>query len=168
MKIFDRFNKVLGSITEKMALVAQAAIVACMVLVVSSVFKRSFAVSEIPGTFEIVELISAVILSMGISYLTFVKGHVSVGIIVDRFRPRAQAVVDIVDSLIALGFTIWLTQALFQYSIYRLRDGAVTGWLQIPLYPFCFLIAVSLALTCVVLVRDLLKAVIIVRSGGAR
>ena len=162
------FEKVLRSITEKMALGAQFGIVACMVLVVASVIKRSVVVSEIPGTFELVELIAAVILSMGIPYLTFVRGHVAVGVLVDRFRPRTQAIFDILTSLIALGFIGWLTHALFQYSIDRMRHGAVTGWLEIPLYPFCLLISVSLALTGVVLIRDLVGAVLKVRTGGER
>ncbi|MGQ9546903.1 MAG: TRAP transporter small permease subunit [Dehalococcoidia bacterium] len=162
------FEKVLKSATEGMAVIGQAAIVACMVLVVSSVIKRSLVVSEIPGTFEVVELIAAVVLSMGIPYLTFVKGHVAVGVIVERFRPRTQAVFDIFNSLISLGFAGWLTHALFQYSIQRLGDGAITGWLEIPLYPFCFLVSVSLALTCVVLIRDLVSAALRVRTGGER
>lgn len=160
------FEKVLQSTTEKMARVAQVAIVACMGLVVVEVIKRAVVVGGIRGSSEIVELLAAVILSMGIGYLTFVKGHVAVGLIVDRFRPRVQAVFAIVISAISLGFTIWLTQAMANFSLSKLRDGLETGTLQIPLYPFCFVITVALALTCVVLIRDVLKAVIMLRRGG--
>jgi hypothetical protein len=48
----------------------------------------------------------------------------------------------------------------------NLRYGWVTGVLEIPRAPFMYLIAVSLALTCVVLVRDLIKAVMVIRKGG--
>jgi hypothetical protein len=44
--------------------------------------------------------------------------------------------------------------------------GWVTGVLEIPRYPFMFLIAVSLALTCMVLFRDLIQAVMAIRKGG--
>ena len=160
------FEKLLQSTTEKMAIVAQVAIVACMGLVVVDVIKRAVVVGGVLGTSEVVQLIAAVILSMGIGYLTFVKGHVAVGLIVDRFRPRVRAVFDLVTSAIALGFTIWLTQAMLGYSIGKLRDGAVSGVLNIPIYPFCFVITVALTLTCMVLIRDLLKAVIMLRRGG--
>ena len=162
----NTFEKVLQSVTGKMAMVAQVAIVVCMGLVVVEVIKRAVVVGGIRGSSEIVELLAAVILSMGIGYLTFVKGHVAVGLIVDRFRPRVQAAFELVTCAIALGFTIWLTAAMANFSLSKLRDGLETGTLQIPLYPFCFVITVALALTCVVLIKDLLKAVIMLRRGG--
>jgi len=162
----NAFDKVLRFITEKMAWGAMFAIVACMVLVVTDVIRYQTVGKPISGTHEIVELIAAVILSMGIGYLTFVRGHVSVGLVVDRFRPRVQAVYDLVTGVIALVFTIWLTQGMIEMALRNHRYGWVTGVLEIPRAPFMFLIALSLALACVVLVRDVIKAVIVIRKGG--
>jgi len=113
-----------------------------------------------------VELIAAVILSMGIGYLTFVRGHVAVGILVDTFRPRVQAGFDLFNSVVSLGFTLWLTEGVFEMAVRNYNYGWVTGVLEIPRHPFMFLIALSLALTCVVLVRDLIQAVMVIRKGG--
>jgi TRAP-type C4-dicarboxylate transport system permease small subunit len=162
----DAFEKVLGFVAEKIAWIAMFAIVACMGLVVTDVIRYQAVHKPIPGTHEIVELIAAVILSMGIGYLTFVKGHVAVGILVDRFRPRVQAVFDLVTGVIALGFTIWLAVGMFEMAMRNLRYGWVTGVLAIPRAPFMFLIALSMALTCVVLVRDMIKSVMVIRKGG--
>ena len=162
----NTFDKVLRFTTEKMAYGAIIAIVVCVGLVVSDIIKRSIGFAMIPGVPETVELISSVILSMGIPYLTFVKGHVAVGILVDRFRPRNQAVFVLVTSVIALAFAILLTRGLFDHAIYNQRIGWTTGYLKIPRHPFIYLTAVSMALTSVVLIRDLLKAVITLRKGG--
>ena len=162
----DAFEKVLGFVTEKMAWIAMFAIVACMALVISDVVLYQAVHEPLPGTHEVVELIAAVILSMGIGYLTFVKGHVAVGILVDRFRPRVQAVFDLVTGVIALGFTIWLTEGMLEMAIRNFRYGWVTGVLSIPRAPFMFLIALSMALAGVVLVRDVIKAVMVIRKGG--
>ena len=162
----NAFEKVLGFVAEKMAWIAMFAIVACMALVVTDVIRYQAVGEPVPGTHEVVELVAAVILSMGIGYLTFVRGHVSVGIVVDRFRPRVQAVFDLVTGVIALGFTIWLTEGMVEMAIRNFRYGWVTGVLEIPRAPFIFLIAVSLALACVVLVRDVIKAVMVIRKGG--
>jgi TRAP-type C4-dicarboxylate transport system permease small subunit len=155
----NTFEKVLGSVTEKMARVSMVAIVAVMVLVVSNIIKRLLGFMPIPGTFEVVELVASVILGMGIAYLTFLKGHVAVGLLVDRFSPRTQAVFDLGNSVISLGFTIWLTQALITYSMSSRGSGDVTAQLLIPIYPFCFAVSAALALMCVVLLRDLARAV---------
>lgn len=162
----NAFEKVLGFIAEKMAWIAMFAIVACMALVVTDVIRYQAVHEPLPGTHEVVELIAAVILSMGIGYLTFVKGHVAVGILVDRYPPRVQAVFDLLTGVIALGFTIWLTQGMLEMGIRNFRYGWVTGVLAIPRAPFMLLIAVSIALACVVLVRDVIKAVMVIRKGG--
>jgi TRAP-type C4-dicarboxylate transport system permease small subunit len=162
----NAFEKVLGFVAEKMAWVAMLAIVACMALVVTDVIRYQAVHKPLPGTHEVVELIASVILSMGIGYLTFVRGHVSVGILVDRFRPRVQAVFDFVTGVIALGFTIWLTEGMLEMAARNYRYGWVTGVLEIPRAPFIFLIALSLALACVVLARDVIKAVMVIRKGG--
>ncbi len=160
------FEKVLGSITEKMAWVAMVAIVLCAALVVSDVIKRVITGIPIRGTFELVELIAGLILSMGIGYLTFVRGHVAVGLLVDRFRPRVQAIFTVVTSIIALGSTLWLTKAMVRMALRNMERGEITGVLNIPTYPFNFVMALALALTCVVLAWDVVKAVITIRTGG--
>ena len=162
----NTFDKVLRFITEKMAWGSMVAIVACMALVVTDVIRYQAVAKPLPGTHEVVELIASVILSMGIGYLTFVRGHVSVGILVDRLRPRVQAVFDLVTGVIALGFTTWLTVGVFEMALRNFRYGWVTGVLEIPRAPFMFLITVSVALACVVLVRDVIKSVMMIRKGG--
>ena len=160
------FEKMLQFVTEKMAWVAIAAILGCTALVVTDVIRYQAVNKPVPGAHEVVELIASVILSMGIGYLTFVRGHVSVGLLVDLFRPRVQAVFDLVTGVIALGFTIWLTQGMVEMAIRNFNYGWVTGVLEIPRAPFMFLIAVSLAITCLVLLRDLIRAVMGIRKGG--
>ena len=162
----NALEKTLRSITEKMAWVSIVAILACVALVVTDVIRYQAVNKPVPGAHEVVELIASVILSMGIGYLTFVRGHVSVGLLVDLFRPRVQAVFDLFNSVVSLAFTLWLTEGVFEMALRNYNYGWVTGVLEIPRAPFMFLIAVSLALTCVVLFRDLIQAVMGIRIGG--
>ena len=162
----NTFEKVLGFITGKMAYGGMVAILVCVGLVVSDIIKRSLGFGLITGTPELVALIAALILSLGIGYLTFVKGHVAVGILVDRFAPRKQVVFDVVTYAISLGITILVTWGMFELGLYCQRVGWNSGVLLIPLYPFIYVVAGSLALACVVLMKDLAKAVITIVKGG--
>ena len=162
----NTFEKVLRFITEKVAYGGMVAILVCVGLVVSNIVKRSLGFGLVTGTPELVELIAALILSLGIGYLTFVKGHVAVGILVDRFAPRKQAVFEVVTYAISLAVTIFLTWAMFKFGLYNQRAGWVTGVLNIPLYLFICVVAGSLALTCVVLIKDLAKAVVTIVKAG--
>ncbi len=162
----NSFDKALQFLTEKMAWIAMFAIFACMALVVTDVIRYQITGRPVPGTHEMVELIAAVILSMGIGYLTFVRGHVAVGILVDRLRPRTQAVFDLITSIISLGFTVWLTLGMVETAARNARYGWVTGVLEIPRYPFMYLVAVALGMASIVLLRDVIKAAIVIRKGG--
>jgi len=161
----NAFEKVVQFFTEKMAWVSMVAVVGCVALVMTDVIMYNLIHEPIPGTHELVELIASVIMSTSIAYVTFVKGHVSVDILVDRFRPRTQAFFDLVNSIIALTFTAWLTVGVLMMAMRNLRYGWVTGVLQIPRAPFMFLIGASLGLTCLVLVMYAIRAVIELRKG---
>ena len=160
------FEKVLGHVTDKMSWVAQWTMVACVVFTMAEVIRRGLIGLPISGHWEVVCLMSAVILSMGIAYLTFVRGHVWVGILIDRLRPQRQAIFDLVNGAISLGFTILLTLAMAKFGILTQTSHWTTGILGISLHIFVFLMSAALALTCVVLVRDMAKAVIMLRTGG--
>jgi len=161
----NAFEKAVRFITEKMAWISMVAIVGCVALVMADVTRYNLMHEPIPGTHELVELIASVILSTSIAYVTFVKGHVSVDILVDRFRPRTQAFYDLVNSIISLGFTAWLTWGVFDMAVRNLSYGWVTGVLKIPRAPFMFLIGAALGLTCLVLVMYAIRAVIELRKG---
>ncbi len=161
----NAFEKIVQFITEKMAFVSMVAVVGCVALVMTDVIRYNLTNEPIPGTHELVELIASVILSTSIAYVTFMKGHVSVDILVDRFRPRTQAFFDLVNSIISLVFTAWLTVGVFIMALRNLRYGWVTGVLEIPRAPFMFLIAAALVLTCLVLFMYAIKAVIVLQKG---
>ena len=158
----NKFEKLVGSVTGKVAYGAIVALVVCVGLVVANVVKRSLGLGLISGTNELVTLLAACILGLGIPYLTFVKGHVAVGILVDRLAPRKQAIFDIVIYAISVAIGILTTWALVELGQYNQASGWHTGVLRVPLYYFVYMLAGSLALTCVVLVKDLAKSVITV------
>jgi len=161
-----RFENVLRSITEKVAYAAMFALVGCTGLVVAHVTRRALVLGLITGTNEIVILLAGAILSLGIPYLTFVKGHVAVGVLVDRLAPRKQAVFDIVTYAISLGITILITWAMVKLGLRNQGWGWHSGVLKVPLFYFDYMMAGSLALTCVVLAKDIAKAIITVVKKG--
>ncbi|MGB6873191.1 MAG: TRAP transporter small permease [Dehalococcoidia bacterium] len=162
----NKFEKLLGSVTGKVAYGAIVALVVCVGLVVANVVKRSLGLGLISGTNELVTLLAACILGLGIPYLTSVKGHVAVGILVDRLAPRKQAVFDVVTYAISIAIGILITRALVELGQYNQASGWHTGVLRVPFYYFVYMLAGSLALTCVVLIKDLARVVINVVKGS--
>lgn len=164
----NTFEKWVRLITEKVSYAAMVALLGCIGLVVAHVVRRAFGLGLFTATNELVTLLAGCILSLGIPYLTLVKGHVAVGILVDRLAPRKQAGFDVVVYAISVAITILATWAMVKLGL-RIREwGWNSGVLEIPLFYFNYMIAGSLALTCVVLIKDLGKAIItIVKKGEA-
>jgi TRAP-type C4-dicarboxylate transport system permease small subunit len=161
-----RFENVLRSITEKVAYAAMVALVGCVGLVIAHVVRRAFGLGLMTATNELVTLLAGCILSLGIPYLTFVKGHVAVGILVDRLAPRKQAGFDVAIYAISVAVTIFATWAMVELGLRNQDWGWNSGVLEVPLFYFNYLIAGSLALTCVVLIKDLAKAIITIIKKG--
>jgi len=160
-----KFDKALRTITEKLAYGGMVAIVVCVAFVVSDVVQRSLGFGRINGIYEIVELVAACIMSLGIGYLTFVKGHVAVGLVIDRLSPRKQAAFDVINYAISLVLTVLLTWAMFERGSYYQDIGAHTAVLRVPIHLFVYVIAGSLVATCLVLVKDLTGSAIVFLKG---
>ena len=97
------------------------------------------------------------------AYTVMVKGHITIGVVVDRFSERTQAIFDIVAYLICSGFAViavWQTIIRADY-LTVVRQGS--GVLQIPFFPFYYLVAVGWGIfalaTIMYLVFSIRKAV---------
>lgn len=156
LDIFERFIRTLSRWT---AQIAQLALVAAMMIIVANIILRGLG-RPLGGTFELVEMTGAVLLALSVGHTALVRGHIAVGVLVERFSPRLQAVVDIIVSTTALYFVSLLTKEMFVYAGKSAARNWSTGHLMIPLAPSIYVVAFGFAVLALVLLLDLLKAVI--------
>ncbi len=162
MNTFDRFIRAL---TWRTSQIGQFALAFAMFIIVANVFLR-IPWNPVPGTVEIVELSGAVLYGMGIAYCAVMKGHIMVGVLVDRFSLRVQAIVDIFTTIIALYFTFMLSRELFVFAARMMSRGYTTTNLQLPVFPAIYLVAIGFVILALVLIRDLIKAAVIAIKGS--
>ena len=162
MNTFDRFIRAL---TWRTSQVGQIALAFAMFIIVANVILR-IPWKPVPGTVELVELSGAVLYGMGIAYCAVLKGHIMVGVLVDRFPLRIQAIVDTIMTVIALFATFLLSRELFVFAGRMMTRGYTTTNLQLPVYPAIYLVALGFIILALVLLKDLLKAAIIVIKGS--
>ncbi len=159
------FNKLVGVLTLRTAQVAQVALFIAMSVIVANVILREVW-KPLPGSVELVEMSGAVLLGMGVAYTAMMKGHIAVGVLVDRFSPRIQAFVDLVVSTVALIFSFVLAREIFSYATTMMERGYTTGHLELPMAPSIYLVAFGFIMLTLVLFRDLLNAAVIVIKGS--
>ena len=123
-----------------------------MVLTFIDVWGRYIFNAPVPGGFEITELMMATLIFAGLPLVTLNDEHISVDLI-DQFFPRSllrwrDALVGILCTVMVavLSHRMWLkAQEQAEY-------GDMTAALYIPVAPVTYFMAVTSALTCVLLI----------------
>ncbi|WP_028574558.1 TRAP transporter small permease subunit [Desulfonatronovibrio hydrogenovorans] len=156
----SRLEKFIFAMTRKTSQVAQAALVLVMLVIVANIIMRSWW-KPLPGSYELVELLGAVILSMGAAYCAMTRGHVTVSLLVDKLPKTGQAIVDLFTSLVSFIFISAIGWGLIKYGTMVSKRSLETSTLGIPLYPFYYLVAIGLMMLALTALLELLKSVLI-------
>lgn len=133
------------------------AVVVMMLLSCADVAMRLFG-APIPGTYEMVGFLGAVVVSFSLAHTSLQRGHVAVELIFEKLPLRAQIIVDAVGNLVStilFGLIAW--QSLL-YGLDLQRSGEVSLTLQMPLHPFVYGIAVGCGLLALVLSVDFTRS----------
>lgn len=155
-KIIDKVDKFVtpfNFVTRKLSIFL---LFCMMMLTFSDVMARIF-IHPIQGTHELTYLGLALIVFLSLGYTQQVKGHISVGVLIDLLPKRFQAIIDIVIyifSIIIIGLLSW---QIFAFGVRRIN--VITGDLGIPLYLFIFISGVGVAIYALTLTVDLLKSI---------
>lgn len=143
MEALNRIVSWLTRITKGLAL---CTIFVMMVFIFVAVSGRMFQ-HPVLGDVELVQLFMIVLIMFGLAYTQSEEAHISIGLLVDRFPGPIQWVMDLLAYLlttIACGMISWI----FVHAALKELKGHIlrTDLLNIPFFPFKFIIAVGFAL----------------------
>ncbi len=162
IKLFERFVQ---GLTWRTAQVAQLALVFATLLIVANVVLRG-PWKPIGGTVELVEMSGAVLLALAVAYTAIMKGHIMVGVLVERFSMRVQGFIELIVCIISLFFSYILAREIVFYATNMMQRGYETGHLKMPIAPAIYLVAFGFVMLAMVLLLDFIKAVVIVIKGS--
>ncbi len=137
---------------------AAAALVGMMLLTCADVVMRRSFNHPIPGTYEIVGLLGALLISFALAYTTAQKGHIAVEFLVQRLSKKIQRVIDAVNQLLGIMLFVILSWQSVLYAMDLKESGEVSMTVQMPIHPFVFGIAIGCALVSLVLALDFYKS----------
>lgn len=150
-----RIEKTITATAVQANWIAAAALIIMMLLTTLDVILRLFK-SSVPGTYEIIGLLGAVVTSFSLGYTSVEKGHIAVDFLVMRFSPKAQALIGSANAILATVLFGIITWQSLLYGIDLLKKGQVSPTIQIPMYPFVFGIAAGCGILTLVLVVEFL------------
>ncbi len=153
------FERLVHSLSRWCDRIAQAVVVAMMVLVGGNILLRIFW-KPIIGTYDWTGLIGAMFIALALGNCGVEKSHVRVEFIMARFSPRIQAVVDSITGILSLGFFALAAWQSVVMGNEMWRKGDVSITVQTPFYPFVYTIAFGCALLWLVILVDTIKSLI--------
>ncbi|WP_284035538.1 TRAP transporter small permease [Neobacillus sp. 114] len=127
----------LTRITKWIALITMA----FMMLFIAFAVVSRMTFTPILGDVEIVQLGMVVLIMCGLAYTQQVDGHISIGLIVDKFPYKGQKIMDVIACLFNVIVTFVIAFIFIEVAINHMTKMKLsTSLLGIPYYPFDFLI----------------------------
>jgi TRAP-type transport system small permease protein len=131
-----------------------------MVLTGADVLLRYFFSRPIPGTFEVTELLMAVIIGLGLGYCALEKGHVRVDLFTTRLPRRGQLIADFIAYLVFMVIYVMITWQTINKAITQYNTHTISSVLYISEYPFTIVMVLGCIILCLVLLRDVIASLL--------
>ncbi len=129
-----------------------------MFLVTTNVLLRYVFSRPLKSVYEIVEIMLVIVVCFGMAYTAILKGLVSVEVLVERFPPRAQALMGMVNSLLGLCLFSLITWKSAEQAITYWTEGSTTYVSNVPLFPFVLVVVFGSGLLSLVLLTQFLES----------
>jgi TRAP-type C4-dicarboxylate transport system permease small subunit len=153
-----QIEKIIYSVARWLNWLSGAALIAVMIIVCLNVIGRGFFERPLKGTVDITSLLGAVIIACAIANTQVLKGHIRIGLIVERLPTRLKYILESLVNLI--GFVLfslisWQT-ILFAKATFEI--GELSEVIKIPLGPFASIVAIGCTALTLILLIDLIKS----------
>lgn len=136
--------------------IAGIALTFLMFLTICDIVLRFFK-RPIVGTYELVAFSGAVVIGFSIPLTSWVRGHIYVDFLIQKFSKKVQNIFNISTRIVAILLFILIGWNLVQYALDLKRSGEVSSTLQVPFYPVAFGLAAASLILCLVMFCDIVK-----------
>jgi TRAP-type C4-dicarboxylate transport system permease small subunit len=125
---------------------------------VSDSLLRNLLNRSIVGTHELIEFTMAILVFFSLAYTEIEKRHVSIDILYNRLPQRAQAIFHSLAVFFSLTIFSLITWQTLLYGIEMWQSRTISPTLNIPIYPFVFVVAFGTGMLCAVLFVNFLHS----------
>lgn len=158
-KLYHFYEKSLNTLTLWAVRLGAVILTLMMVLVFTDVFLRYVFNSPLSGSVELIEIMMALSIALGMGYTGITKGHISVELLVSRFSPRKQAALDVFHFLVATTLFLLMSWKTAQQALVVGRRHVTTTVLEVPIYPFVWVLSVCAGLLGLVFFLHFFEAI---------
>jgi TRAP-type C4-dicarboxylate transport system permease small subunit len=139
-----------------MSRIAEVTLSCMILLTVADVILRTGR-SPIVGTYEMVGLLGAIIISFGIPFTSWKRGHIRVDFFILQLSARSRAIIDVITRCVALTLFFIIGWHMLVLGAEALKAGEVTPTRHVPFYPIMYAVGAACFFQSLVLFCDIVK-----------
>ncbi len=109
----------------------------------------------IKGTYDVAGLLGAFVVALPLAYTQMLRRHVAMEFMETHGSRLIRMTVSVVVSLLGIGVYALIAWRTFLLGSKFWTVGRVSDTIEIPMYPFVYVVAFGCALNCLVLIVDL-------------
>ncbi len=140
-------GRILNAICRLFAVCAGSILILMALMSLASIVGRTFFGHPILGDYELVQMMSAIGVSMALPFCQMVRGHIIVDFFTTRFPPKVNKALDVIASILLslVAFVLtWRISVGFSDMLTN-RDASMllnipTWWAYVPMIPSFFLL----------------------------
>jgi TRAP-type C4-dicarboxylate transport system permease small subunit len=160
-----RLDVVAAAVSRFAATLTGVTLVALTVLVAADVVSRQLG-NSIAGSFEVAELLMAVVVYLPLAFVQRQREHVAVTMATRRLPPRGQEALDALGCLVGLVVVLLLFKWTLDHAINAtaLAEHRI-GMVRVPVWPFRWALPLGFALFAIELLISLIKHTVASATG---
>ena len=159
------FKKVTEKVADILEYLAIAGVMIMVLINCADVLGSKLFGWPVPGATELISLLQLATLALALGATQKVRGHINVEMFIYLLSERKRSIMVAVTLLFELIIFIYLLKEAVNYGNSLKLAGEVSGTIQIPFYPFAYLLAVCL---CPVVVLAFFEFFASLREGFKR
>lgn len=154
------FEKVIRNMSNIFHTVGMGMLLILMLLDSADVLGRYLFAKPITGTLEISQMLLASMVFFSWAYTQVIKGHVNIDIVVSRFSPRVQAIINVIATFLGLVLFILIAwQGAVLAKQYAGEGRLIAGVVKWPLAPFQAFISLGALAICLVFISQIFQLI---------
>lgn len=136
-----RFAGIVTRVSSTLNSVSSVALTGLMILITINVILRAVFNFPILGTYDLTGFLTVIVIGCGLAFCSLEDGHIDIGILVDKMKPRTGAVITAAGRAFSLIVLIAYTYALFDLAVRLMKANEVSVTAKIPVWIFVFILA---------------------------
>lgn len=113
----------------------------------------------VPGLVELSSYMLVAMIFLTAPYTEMVKGHIAIGVLVDRLSEKTQAIIDIFIYMLCLAVSVIAAWQTFVRGYFIMQERQVSTILSIPNAPFIFLVGIGWSMFSLAILIHLVNSI---------